>query len=248
MNPNASRPSWSLAGTLASQRHTGLSIDLDLARPDRGLVTMAADGRRDHLLGVGVAARSAATADTALRPTEQWLRGVDLAAIYEPRDARELRTTAMWRFRDEPSGIHGWELVVSAQTSLLEADAALVVISDIEATDLLWSAPQTKVWRPFDDHSPLPADAAWILGRRGREGGGATSVLVAVHPADRRRITVSRTAGRGRIECWLFPEPLEKGVLLRSRVLAAIGPRANDEDWASRIATAFTASSAPLTT
>jgi hypothetical protein len=71
---------------------------------------------------------------------------------------------------------------------------------------------------------------------------------VAVHPADARRIDIEPSAGRCGVTCRLFAAPLEKGVLLRSRVVAAIGPERNDEAWADRVLQAFAASPPLLTT
>jgi hypothetical protein len=95
---------------------------------------------------------------------------------------------------------------------------------------------------------PLPDDTTCLLLRRQPHGGRpATSVLIAVHPADAGRIVVHVRSGRARIECWLFSSTIEKGVLMRSRVLAAFGPAAEDEDWAGRLAADFAASPTPLT-
>ena len=52
---------------------------------------------------------------------------------------------------------------------------------------------------------------------------------------------------RAVVECWIFSSAIEKGVLLRSRVLAAIGPTTGDLEWASGLATAFSASEPMLT-
>ncbi len=214
-------------------------LDVDLRRPERGLATSTRDGHRDHLLGVGVAAT---TADASAPLTDHWQRGSDLTAVYEPADPRHLRATAMWRIHDALGDVARWEVVVSAQTSLLESDAALAVISDIEADEVRWSTP-LPCWQPLDARGPLPDEATCILARR-RD----TSILIATHPTDRRRITVRHAAGRARIECWLFPSAIEKGVLLRSRVMAAAGPGPQDEAWAGEIASAFAASPPPLTT
>jgi hypothetical protein len=70
-------------------------------------------------------------------------------------------------------------------------------------------------------------------------------VLVAVHPADVRRILVASAAGRVRVTCWLFTAAIEKGVLLKSRVLAAVGPAA-DTAWADALVVDLAASPPPL--
>jgi hypothetical protein len=67
-------------------------------------------------------------------------------------------------------------------------------------------------------------------------------VLVAAHPGDARRLTIRRDGTRIVVECWLFSTALEKGVLLRSRVLAAVGSAADATRWAGDLAAKFAAS------
>ena len=64
-------------------------------------------------------------------------------------------------------------------------------------------------------------------------------------PADLRRLRVEHRGDRALVECWLFSSTVEKGVLLRSRVLAAVGPSVGDTDWATPLADRF-AASAPI--
>jgi hypothetical protein len=61
-------------------------------------------------------------------------------------------------------------------------------------------------------------------------------------------LTIRRDGKRSVVECWLFSTALEKGVLLRSRVLAAIGPAADATLWAADLAASFAASPPMLTT
>ena len=225
------RSPWTLAGTGATCRAAATEARLDLAAPAAGLAVGAA-GRVDHLVGVDLRAAVAG-------PLDQWVRGADLTAIYEPDDARRLRATAMWRVW--PGGPAAWELVLSAQTALLHADAALAVVSDLDGIDARWmQAAAGAPWTPVGAKGPLPVEAAAVLVRR--EGSAA---IVAVHPQDPRRITVSTAAGRTRVACAIFPTAIEKGVILRSRVLAAVGPADRAESWAGELAGAF-ASSPPF--
>lgn len=244
MSHSPSTTVWSLTGTVASQRPAAMPIQLDLARPAQGIDTQCGD-HHDHLLGLGLG-----TGDAPLWPTDHWLRGDDLAAVYEPADARHLRATVMWKMRAGEAGVTGWEVVVSAQTSLLTTDAAIAVVSTVEADDLLWSDGRGEQhdWQPIDPDGAVPAGATCILARRGAGDAHATSLLIAVHPADHRHIIIARAGRRVQIECWLFSSAIEKGVLLRSRVLAAIGPAPTDAAWAGRIVAGFAASPPPLTT
>jgi len=175
---------------------------------------------------------------------DHWPRGADLVATYEPDDPRRLRSTVMWRSHGRHEGIASWEVVVSAQTSLLETEVAVEVWSDIAADSLLClSGSNAPCWRPIAPGEALPESAAAILARR-----AGSSCLIAVHPTDARRIDIETSAGRCGVTCRLFAAPLEKGVLLRSRVLAAVGPASDDTVWAQRLCDEFAASPPPLTT
>lgn len=229
-------PTWSLDDGSATHARDGLRVTLDVSAPDAGLVVSGVDGCADHLLGVRLGASRLAG------PTDRWLRGADLTAVYEPVDARRLRATALWRIR--PGQPPAWELVLSAQTSLGESDAALAVVSVLAGEDVQAAAPG-GCWRPVTD-GVLTGDAVALLVRRGRHA--TRSVLVAVHPGDARRVSVGRGDGRTRIECGVFSSAIEKGVLLRSRMLAAVGPAQGDEAWAAAMTLEFAASPPVLQT
>lgn len=238
MNPAPSPPTWSLADLVATHHAAAVTATLDLERPAVG-ITVASPVHVDQLLGVNLAVEP-------LRPTDHWQRAADLVAVYEPDDRRRLRTTAMWRAGTQEAGIVSWEAVVSAQTSLLESDATLSVAASIDATTVMVHLAGS--WQPLPAGAEVPAAASAVLVRRDAAAAGATSVLVAVHPQDGRGIHLRQRHGRAVVECPLFSADLEKGVLLRSRVLAAIGPAAGDESWAKRLAADFAASPPPLTT
>jgi hypothetical protein len=230
--PTAAAPGWSLAGLVASRAERRL----DLAAPASGLgETRPVEA--DRLLGLDL---RSPRGEAGL--VDHWVRGDDLVAVYEPADPRRLRATAVWR--PLPAPATGWELVASAQTSLVESDSAVAVTASLAGEELLWSqgaAAGPAVWRPLDGPT-CPPEATCLLVQR-----AADAVLLAVHPADARQIVISRAGPRVRVDCWLFSTALEKGVLLRSRVLAAIGPAA-DTAWADAILAAFAASPPPLTT
>ncbi|MFM8735660.1 MAG: hypothetical protein ACKOC8_10755 [Pirellulales bacterium] len=238
MTPSHARPSWSLADLVATLHAGDLTATLDLRQPSLGIAAES-PGHVDRLLGIGLAA-------TPLPPVDHWQRAADTVAVYETADRRRLRATVMWRADTPSPGIASWEAIVSAQTALLESDATLSVEGRIEATDVLVN--DEGAWRPLDRGAPAPAAATAVLVRRAAAAGRATSVLVAVHPQDRRGIDLRHDGGHALVSCPLFSAALEKGVLLRSRVLAAIGPAAGDETWATRVAADFAASPPPLTT
>lgn len=225
---------WSLVGRVATSLH-GTRLDLDA--PGRGLVLPR---NRDSLLGVDLRTEAAVG--------EHWLRGDDLIAVYEPPDTRRLRATAMWRVHPTaapPDAI--WELTLSAQTSLVQSDALLAVTCDVGCLDLRCRSAD-GAWVAVAPEARLPDDAICLLLRRPTETAAPpTTILVAVHPADASRTVVRRHDGRAEVACWLFSAAIEKGVLMRGRVLAAVGPTAGDEAWADGAVKAFASAAPPLT-
>ena len=224
-------PSWTITGLRAERA----DARLELASPEAGVVLRESG---DHLLGIDLAAPRR----QPLAPCDFWVRGEDLVAVYEPADPRQLRATALWRRL--PAAQPAWDLVISAQTSLLESDSRLAVVSDLVGGEIAWGRwEHGRVdWVPLAPGSPCPTEAQCLLIERSGD-----AVVLAVHPADFRRIELTHEDRRLQIVCRLFPAEIEKGVLLRSRVRAAVGPPANP-DWASGIVGSLATESPPLTT
>jgi len=237
--PTPSPSFWRETGRLISDSGFVVSAAIDLDQPRQG-ITLEGQGVPSASTLLGLDLRS------ECRLTDHWVRGDDVTAVYESADARHLRTTAMWRLHPSDGATRAWELIASAQTSLLQSDSVLAVVSEIDATDILWGTCSDGAVRW---HAAESSDATCVLVRRDRTDTSAgTSVLVAAHPGDARRMTVRRDGTRVVVECWLFSTALEKGVLLRSRMLAAVGPAADATRWAGDLAAKFAASPPMLTT
>ena len=230
---------WLATGHQMTDTGSVISAAVDLNQPRQG-ITLAGESVSSTSTLLGLDLRS------DCRLTDYWVRGDDITAVYESADDRRLRTTAMWRLHPSEGATRAWELIASAQTSLLQSDSVLAVVSEIDATDVLWGTYSDGVmqWHP----DPSPDATCVLLGRGKAAGSDSTSVLVAAHPGDARRLTVRRDGTRVVVECWLFSTALEKGVLLRSRVLAAVGPAADATRWAGDLAAKFAASPPMLTT
>lgn len=251
-SPPVSPSLWSARGHVVVPA-ADVAARLDLDHVATGLVWGDDAATADRLLGVDLR--------SDCPPADVWLRGADVTAVYEPADDRRLRATAMWRLHPRPDGlddrttVRACELIVSAQTSVLESDSTIPVVADIADGERLWGCPQGSGgmhWIAAATQTTQPPCATAVLVRR-RD----SSVVVGVHPADVRTLecTAGGTAGRpGRcgITAWLFTglteQSIEKGVLLRGRVCAAQGPAAGDAAWATAVLTAFNASPPPLTT
>lgn len=208
---------------------------VDLAVPAAGLLT--AEG--DRILGIDLGVERP--------PRDAWTRGDDLVAVWDSGDDRDLVTTGLWRRHVGPGlaeerDVVAFVIVASATTRLLQADATLAVTSSIAADSVL--SARWEGARPGALVSTVDPRHGIHLLRRA----GGRSVLLAIHPSDHQATTIERGEGRVRIACWLFPAGVEKGVLLRSRVLAAVGPAEGDAQWAGRVAARFAALPPELST
>ena len=230
---------WLATGRRMTDVGSLLPAAIDLDQPWQGITLEdESESSTSRLLGLDLRSEC--------RLTDHWVRGNDVTAVYETADARHLRTTAMWRLHESDAATQAWELIASAQTSLLQSDSVLAVVSEIDATDILWGTYTNGALHWHTD--PSPEATCVLLGRGGATDSDSTSVLVAAHPGDARRMTVRGDGKRIVVECWLFSTELEKGVLLRSRVLAAIGPAADATRWAGDLTAKFAASPPMLTT
>lgn len=243
-------PHWSIHGSRADA--IGQSGQIDLAQVAKGLVF--AGGAQ--ALGIDL--------PSACRPTEAWARGRDLTAIYEPSDSRQLRITAMWRAIPQPAdttGVAIWELILSAQTSLLETVASVDMLAEAAGSVTFghWNGDQVR-WRNAEDKEltrclwiwPTPESGPHRMASSKPDAGKpAPGLLLAIHPLDAGSLNCSSGPdGRVAIRCRLFPRDVEKGVLLRSRVLAATGPVDLDwnADWVAPVLAGFSRSPLVLNT
>lgn len=214
---------------------------IDLAVPQAGLEVVRPGATvPDRLLGVEL--------DPAGGCTDAWCRGSDVTAVYETRDGGRLRATAMWRAQpawlDAARGVWCREVVVSAQTALLESMPRITVSADVAGDRVMPIASDSGnlEFSPAPDREPHGFLVA---------GPGNLAVVFLVHPVDARGVTARADAGRVRIAASLFPTAVEKGVLLRSRVIAALGPARDATapgSWLHALASAFAASPPVLTT
>lgn len=228
---------WAVSGRRGHDPRPGCPATVDLDAPGSGVVLGDA-AVHEHVLGVQL--------QPSWRLADHWARGADVTAIYESHDSRHLRATAMWRLQPCTDGARGWQAIISTQTSLLHSDSILAVTSTLRCDPgdtWLWGrcGDGTVHWQATAD-----ADATCVFLRR--TGANATSVLVAAHPDEVDRLDARAHQGRATVTCWLFAAALEKGVLLRSRVLAAVGSAREDESWATAAAAEFAALPPMLTT
>ena len=186
-------------------------------------------------------------------------RGLDLVATYEATDAHPIRTQVYWRAVEAgaTAGMHGGiDLIVSAQTDLLDADPGMCVRSSLVGQDVLTLAgPAQDRWEAVTPQGS--AESLEVSRPPGcflvRLPEGDCDYLEMIHPADFRggEVTVSESGRLGakaiQFDHRLFDGRLEKGVILRSRVRGVFLARGADSSLATRCYRQFAESEPPLT-
>ena len=228
-------PLWRLEGDRASISQGALLGEVRLARPARGITELSYLQPLPGLRLLGVAG-AGLTDEHAAPPADAYERGGDLVLTCAETAVRPLRVQVYWRVLPSealPAGAAGFDLQVSVQTSLLDADSTL------------W----TETTAPARHVARLANTAAdcWLF----RLPDSRYCYAEMIHPADDRGCALSR--GANAADGWLlrrslFGERLEKGVILRARLRGLLLPRQDDEQGAIAASAAFMASQLPLTT
>lgn len=251
---------WSIDGTNARLRSELLCADLDLRHPARGL--------RGVRVSVGPGAAKSIEEDGILRVTaagldesaqqiqDSYVRGNDLIVAYTSSEVGQLSSQVYWRMLEiVPSVAAGVELVVSAQTDVMDADASGWVgsVLSVEGVSSLVNASD-KVYQPLTlDASPRHSlESGDYLGLLlYRITGARSSYVEMAHPADFCQASLASDNKAGawvRSSFRLFPERLEKGVIRRCRLRAVFLPRNGDEHAAASLYRDFVTSDPPLAT
>jgi hypothetical protein len=163
--------------------------------------------------------------------TECYQRGGDFIARYAQTDERPFAVLLYWQAGLLDFGGVAYphvDLIVSVETSLLDSRPLLAATSRLDAA--------------IDE--TICGDGFLLA----RFGNAALSYAEMCHPDDAIAASVETSGDRFAWKTWLFGQPLEKGVILRSRLRGLFVPRANDERIARRALAEFAASAPPLTT
>lgn len=250
---------WQLHQHDAQFRWGSLAARIDLSAPARGLQDVKRSGRLvpgAGLLGVEIPASGAAAA----AGMDAYVRGIDLVATYAAAAERPFRTQLYWRAWT--SGVPGAtvvELVASVQTALLDSYPRLFTTSRLAAAEVLRLMDPAR--QRFAVCTPAGTGSLALRPHEGcgclllRSGGDAGSYAEMVHPVDFGHSEVARETRAGSptgpwcsLRHQLFAASLEKGVILRARVLAAWVDRSGDEEAVATLYREFAASEPPLTT
>lgn len=180
-------------------------------------------------------------------PVETYVRGDDLSNRYPPRNSDLVSYQTYYRLAENKNGI---QLLLSAQTSLLDSDPQTQVTSAFEDATLLYQPPSASVDSTcsvvegdleFDqENAPrfflirpnTSKDHSWAL---------------FVHPTDFYRASV-RATGNPSVAFHVFPNSLEKGVIRRATFQLYHVEREGDVKQAAELLAEAEQASPPLTT
>lgn len=245
---------WTLRGNVAQLSCGKLSGRIDSSRPHAGLHDVAFAGVQ-HAMDLLCVYRSDIT-DEKLWPlslVESYVRGNDLVASYQATDSWPFSPQLYWRansLRAVDGVLASASLLVSVQTHLLDTVPQIAVASCVPGNESLLvstSVGAKSRAAQIDLSQTIPAaNEDCCIVRRFEDV--ALSYVEIMQAGDFHAASL-RSEGNGAAFEWrLFAEFLEKGVIRRARVHAAIMPRDNDVEIAAACCKAIDGLELPLTT
>jgi hypothetical protein len=242
---------WHLDGKVARLDEAAIQTTIDVAAPSGGLVINLHGVSRSPLVKIlGVAFLDDAVSDSNI---DAYIRGSDLVATYEESPVRPIRAQVYWRrlapeaFATQDSRQVGaaFELIVSANTSRLDSDPRARVVSAVDLESNVSWLPLGSADIQLEESHPHNL-GCWLAKLPGCE----LSLLQMIHPLDAGESFA--TAGKAplpqqQISHRLFQVRLEKGVILRARVRAALVASGSAVAVAKTAYQHFAAAEPPLT-
>lgn len=240
---------WRLADTIARLEVDGLSAELDLRFPARGLSKLVLSGHAlagAHLLSVECTQSDGEESQIA----DSYVRGDDLVVTYAETREAKVRLAVYWRYvpaeTDTADEIAAIEAQVSVQTSRLDVDPSAWVRSTLPGA----RAQQLVGEELIDFASAHKAASTSALPCCVLELPGAKwAYAEMVHPAEFDVPQVVAADDHLALTHHLFSGRLEKGVILRCRIRGSF--LTGGADLAQRVSAAyhrFRAAKLPLTT
>lgn len=259
---------WTLSGRVAKLSSGEFSAAVDVERPGLGVQSLAWSGRPiaaiRHLLALN---ELGPRPSDLVRPIEDcYVRGRDLVAVYAESPQHPLRYVLYWRALGEEQlcgAAAGLDIVVSVQTSILDATPAAFLGSDVSAETVFRLTEPEHIWTPVAPcHLGTAPDAAGGASRGDTLlcdlDGSDWSYAEMIHPRDQMpgdelaldhppspdapaAAPLVRTSHR------VLGLRLEKGVLLRARLRAILAPRQSARDVALASRAQFHRAELPLT-
>jgi hypothetical protein len=247
-----SEVAWELSGPGATLKCGQLEA---YARCDNeGLDLLVSKWRDQAIPGVSVLC-SAGPAQCAgqLDVAERYVRGTDLVATCRPVGEYRIAPQIYWRASFHAAlNAARIEMVLSAQTDLLDSGPAWSIHSFIRGAELFYTClhPEpifANITRAARDFALRAASAEHLFVFRLASLG--ISYAQMVHPTDFASAEVAMDEDQPLVvSTTLFPDRLEKGVIRRGRMCGWFMPAENDLTTAVQLAREFVAEPPPLTT
>jgi len=187
-------------------------------------------------------------------PLDVYERGPDIVATYAPSEGRNVQTQIYWRATEPQCGgpAAGVELIISAQTHLLDSRPGLSTTSTLPAGSVFQLTDDAAQLEElsFDgtmkhDFSPAQRTTLFLF----RPWGATFSYVEMIHPTDFAGASIElRGENLFRLTNHLFPERLEKGVIRRARVFGVFLSQVSDLRCAMAAYREFSDEPLPLTT
>jgi hypothetical protein len=224
---------WMIDEEQAQLRSPSLTAQLELLSPHSGLRNVCPNHTALELQLLGV---QLPESDSSVTTEDAYARGDDLVLTYAETAQWKLRTQIYWRYARQYALACGIEVVASLQTSLLDAPAAVNVSSRIAADEILaLTNDRLDFFELARSSRPHHLTRAMTRGCFVfRLAGANLSYVEIVHPGDFQETSIEAiadlhvedpaTISRHR----LFGRRLEKGVILRGRVLGLFVPQDDD--------------------
>ncbi|MCC7085465.1 MAG: hypothetical protein IT427_10700 [Pirellulales bacterium] len=254
---------WQLEGHVARLKLDDSEVSVDVTRPSHGLLWQPVPSRNGLLNVLGIATGGDEPLPSSV--IDPFARGCDLVVTYAERQPRQVRAQVYWRnippsdFALENQALHivaAFDLILSVNTSALDDDPQSVVRSVI--------SPAMEVFnvRLEPGRRPRVEPLVGITARPRNEASTPTGTFLVrlpscglsyveiVHPSDYQLSDVVKGDGappRIQLSHQLFTQRLEKGVILRARVRAALVERQHDEAATIAGFERFSALEPPLT-
>jgi hypothetical protein len=244
---------WSLHNHAAQLRCGSFFGCIDAARPDTGLHGIALESSLTIDVLRVYRADGAGDRSWPLPIAESYVRGSDLVACYQPVPDWPFSPQLYWRANSlyaVRGVLSSVSLLVSVQTHLLDTVPQIGVASTLPCDEFLLVTSDAKA-RPraerMDPSQSLhsPSGDCCVVARFREQPLSYVEIMPA---GDFQAVGLSSGANGSTLEWRLFAEFLEKGVIRRARLHAAVVPRENDIELTAACCTAIDKLELPLTT
>jgi hypothetical protein len=239
---------WKLDHCRAQLELERLTGAIDLTRPADGITELVGPQGpmvAARLLGVAIPGFVAGERDALI---ECYQRGPTLAVAYRESARWPARLDAQWRLISLPAGAMAIDLILSVRTYSLSCQPTLSVFTAIRSDEVVavdLEGRRCGLQITEDGWTSLGTPATCCLVFRRPE----MSYAQMVHPGDFSRDELLCPAERivpQQYRHQLFPQPLEKGVIVRTRIRGVLLPRDEDLCLAAIAAQQFAAEEPPL--